>query len=133
MDRKRGPNQGVSRNRGFTLLEVVIAMLLLGIGLLALFALQIRSVQSNAFSNCMTMASGFAQDQVERLRASNWEDISNGSDTIRDITGATPGVFVRQWAIQTNGRMKDVSVRVSWNQDGRSHQVAVNTRIAKRQ
>jgi len=131
----------VSENRAFTLLEVVIAMLLLGIALLALMALQIRSIQSNAFSNCLTVASCFARDQVETLRAATWDDIGDGTylETVTDEdpdTRSARMVFTRQWVVQTDptdDRMKNVSVTVSWSQDGRPHQMSVNTRIVKRE
>jgi len=128
-------------DRAFTLLEVVIAMLLLGIALLALMALQIRSVQSNAYSNCLTVASCYTRNQVETLRAAKWDDIGDGtySDTVTDAdpdTGAARMVFTRQWVVQTDpadDRMKNVSVTVSWTRDGRPHQMSVNTRIARRE
>lgn len=135
MDRRGGAG-----NRAFTLLEVVIAMLLLGIGLLALMTLQIRSIRSNAFSNCVTVASWVARNQVESLRAGAWEDIPEGTgiDTFKDTdpdTGATRMVFTRECSVQTDisRRMKEVSITVSWEQDGRPHQIAVNTRIARRE
>lgn len=116
-------------------------MLLLGIALLALMALQIRSIQSNAFSNCLTVASCSARDQVETLRAATWDDIGDGtySDTVTDEdpdTRSARMVFTRQWVVQTDptdDRMKNVSVTVSWSQDGRPHQMSVNTRIVKRE
>lgn len=139
MNRHRTTRRKVSENRAFTLLEVVIAMLLLGIGLLALMALQIRSIRSNTFSNCMTVASCMARNQIESLRGQAWDDIPEGTstDTVGDvdpITGATRMVFTRQWYVKTDtsGRMRDVTVTVSWNQDGRPHQMTLNTRIAKR-
>lgn len=140
MDREKGSNRGVSGHGGFTLLEVVIAMLLLAIGVLALMTLQIRSIQSNAFSNCMTVAACFAREEVERLRATRWDDINDGTffDTVSDTdpgTGATRMTFMRQWVIQTDGsgRMKHVSVTVLWDRQGRPHQITLATRIAKRQ
>jgi type IV pilus modification protein PilV len=141
MYRKDVRRLAVLGNRAFTLLEVVIAMLLLGIALLALMALQIRSIQSNAFSNCLTVASCFARDQVETLRAATWDDIGDGtySETVTDEdpdTRSARMVFTRQWVVQTDptdDRMKNVSVTVSWSQDGRPHQMSVNTRIVKRE
>jgi type IV pilus modification protein PilV len=128
---------------GFTLLEVIVAMLLLGIALLGLMALQIRSVRSNSFSNCMTVASCFARNQIETLRsqsADDWDSLSDGTftDTVTDIdkdSGAARMVFTRQWKIETDpdDRMRDVSVTVSWRQDGHPHQIDVSTRIAKRE
>jgi prepilin-type N-terminal cleavage/methylation domain-containing protein len=133
----------VSGHRAFTLLEVVVAMLLLAIGLLALVALQIRAIRSNSFSNGLTVASCFARNQVETLRAASaadWNSVTDGtfSEILRDTnpnTGATRRVFTRRLLIQTepSGRMRTVSVTVSWNQDGRSHQTTIDTLIANRQ
>ncbi len=132
-----------ARGRGFTLLEVVVSMLLLGIGLLALIALQIRAVQSNSFSNCLTLASCVARNQVETLRtasAAGWDSVSDGTytDTVVDTdpdTGVSRMAFTRQWVIETDpsGRRRNVSVTVSWDHDGRLHQTTVNTMIARRQ
>jgi Tfp pilus assembly protein PilV len=118
-------------------------MLLLGIALLGLMALQIRSVRSNSFSNCMTVASCFARNQIEILRtqsADNWDSVEDGqfTDTVTDIdadSGAQRMVFTRQWEIKTgpHDRMRDVSITVSWRQDGRPHHINVDTRIAKRE
>ena len=118
-------------------------MLLLGIALLGLMALQIRSVRSNAFSNRMTMASCLARNQVENLRAMSsvdWESVSDGrfTENVSDEdpdTGAERMVYTREWEIRTNpaGRRRDVWVGVSWNQDGVPHQIDVNTRITKRE
>jgi len=138
----RGTRHSRKGSRGFTLLEVVVAMLLLAIGLLSLMTLQIRAVHNNSFSNSLSVASCFARNQVEALRAAsaaNWNSVADGTftNTVTDNdpgTGATRMVFTRQWQIQTHasGRMRDVSVAVSWNQDGRTHQTTVNTRIANR-
>lgn len=140
MYRNKGLGGLVSGKRAFTLLEVVIAMLLLGIGLLALMTLQIRSIRSNTFSNCLTLASSFARNEVEDLRSHSWENIADGTvtETLRDMereTGAARMVFTRERFVQTDasGRLKDVTVTVSWEQDGRPHQIAVSTRIARRQ
>ncbi len=136
----RGTRHSRKGDWGFTLLEVVVAMLLLAIGLLALMALQIRAVHNNSFGNSLSVASCFARNQVEALRAAsaaNWDSVADGTfiDTVTDQdpgTGTTRMVFTRQWQIQTQGRMRDVSVAVSWNQDGRTHQTTVNTKIANR-
>jgi len=143
--RSMGQEPSNPSHGGFTLLEVMVAMLLLAIALLGLMALQIRSVRSNAFSNCMTVASCFARNQIETLRsqsADDWDSLSDGTftDTVRDIdkdSGAARMVFTREWKIETdpnsNGRIRNVSVAVSWRQDGHPHQIDVSTRIAKRE
>ena len=56
---------------GFSLVEVLVAILLLTVGLLALAQMQTRAVASNAFGNELTQATFLAQDKLEELRLLN--------------------------------------------------------------
>ena len=63
--------------RGFTLLEVLVAITILAVGLLALARMQIKAVQSNSFGSQLTEATILAQDQAERLRLLNERFLAN--------------------------------------------------------
>lgn len=54
---------------GFTLLEVLIALLILSIGLLGLAALQTTGLRSNQMANMRTLATQAAYDITDRMRA----------------------------------------------------------------
>ena len=56
-------------NRGFTLLEVLVALLILAIGLLGLAALQSVSLKYNHQSYERTQATLLAYDMLDRMRA----------------------------------------------------------------
>jgi len=56
-------------NRGFSLLEVVIALGIFSIGILAIAGLQITATSGNAKARYRTEAATLAQDVVERLLA----------------------------------------------------------------
>jgi prepilin-type N-terminal cleavage/methylation domain-containing protein len=56
---------------GFSLVEVLVAILLLTVGLLALAKMQTQAVASNAFGNQLTQATFLAQDKLEELRLLN--------------------------------------------------------------
>ena len=60
-----------SRNKqhGFTLLEVMIALLVLSIGLLGLAALQTTGLRSNQMATMRTLATQIAYDMTDRMRA----------------------------------------------------------------
>ena len=60
----RGRNQS-----GFTLLEVLIALLVLAIGLLGLAALQTTGLRSNQMATSRTHATQLAYDILDRMRA----------------------------------------------------------------
>jgi prepilin-type N-terminal cleavage/methylation domain-containing protein len=60
--------------RGFTLIEVLIAMAIFAVGLLALASLQIRSIQLNAAARMQTEETTIAVDWLERLIALPYDD-----------------------------------------------------------
>jgi len=57
-----------ARHRGFTLLEVLIAMLIFSIGLLGMAGLLIVSVKANHSAYLRTQASFLAQSMADRMR-----------------------------------------------------------------
>ncbi|MGC4008677.1 MAG: type IV pilus modification protein PilV [Pseudomonas sp.] len=57
------------QSSGFTLLEVMIAMLILAIGLLGMASLTLTSLQTNQGAYARTQATTLAYDIVERMRA----------------------------------------------------------------
>jgi len=59
----------VSKQQGFTLLEVLIALLVLSIGLLGLAALQTTGLRSNEMASMRTTATQLAYDISDRMRA----------------------------------------------------------------
>jgi type IV pilus modification protein PilV len=62
---------GKHRQSGFTMVEVMVAILLLTVGLLALAKMQTQAVASNNFGNQLTEATFLTQDKLEELRLLN--------------------------------------------------------------
>jgi type IV pilus modification protein PilV len=58
-----------ARHSGFSLLEVLVAIVILSIGLLALASLQLSLMRSSAESKTQTVAAALAKEKVESLRA----------------------------------------------------------------
>jgi type IV pilus assembly protein PilV len=65
MHRSINPNQ----NKGFSLMEVLIAMLILGVGLLGVAALQTVALKTNHSAYQRTQATFLAYDMMDRMRA----------------------------------------------------------------
>jgi type IV pilus assembly protein PilV len=55
--------------RGFTLIEVMVAIIILTVGLLSLAQMMVLATNSNTLSGRMTSASALAKEQLERLKA----------------------------------------------------------------
>jgi len=54
---------------GFSLIEVMVAILILTVGLLSLAQMMVLATSSNSLSSRMTSASSLAKEQLERLKA----------------------------------------------------------------
>jgi prepilin-type N-terminal cleavage/methylation domain-containing protein len=67
----RSRSREKSSQRGFSLVEVLVAILLLTVGILALAKMQTGAVASNAIGNQLTQATFLAQDKLEELRLLN--------------------------------------------------------------
>lgn len=78
----------VRRNRGFSLLEVLVALLVLSIGLLGLAGMQAHSIRGNVNSYARSQATILAYDIVDRMRANRVQAASRQYDI--DI-GESPG------------------------------------------
>lgn len=59
----------VRANRGFTLLEVLIALLIFSLGLLGMAGLMVVSVKANQSAYLRTQATFLAQSMADRMRA----------------------------------------------------------------
>lgn len=85
---KRNPQSG------FTLLEVLIALLVLSIGLLGLAALQTTGLRSNQMASMRTLATQFTYDITDRMR-SNPVGVANGEYVVSRTT--TPSSTIAPW------------------------------------
>lgn len=98
-------------SNGFSLIEVLLAVLLMGSALSGLGHLIVLAVRANASARASTMAVALATQKMEELRAGvDWEPIGGSiqvsvagfSDTLDD-RGAPAGndaAFVRRWSVE---------------------------------
>jgi len=62
-------NPTINNQAGFTLMEVLIALLILSIGLLGLASLQTNGLRSNQMASMRTISTQLANDIADRMRA----------------------------------------------------------------
>ena len=75
--------------KGFTLLEVMISLVIFSIGMLGLAGIQATSIQSNNIAYMRTLAMQSAYDMADTLRAS--ADFNNSVDSAFDNVTTTLG------------------------------------------
>ena len=113
-------------NKGFSLIEVLISLVILAIGFLAIAGMQVTSIRGNSFSNRVTQATILAQDKLEELKNLSYThaDLSSGQHSEGTITGT---IFSRQYVVaDTTSTMKTITVTVQWT-DGTTHSISLST------
>ncbi len=102
------------KERGFTLIEVLIAMAIFSIGILGVWTMQIRSTTGNTSARIRTEASIWAQDRVETLMLLSYThaDLAIGSHPVVQII-TSAGYDIR-WVVSAgttaNTRIIQVTV-----------------------
>lgn len=64
----------IKNNQGFTLIEALIAMVVLAVGILGVNAMQISSISGNTTANKLTESSTLAGNSYERLLGVSYDD-----------------------------------------------------------
>jgi type IV pilus assembly protein PilV len=77
---------GTNKYSGFTLLEVMVALLVLSIGLLGLAMLQATNLQFNTDAYTRTQATLFAYDIIDRMRANSPQGNTAAAITKRNLS-----------------------------------------------
>ena len=117
----------VFREKGFTLIEVLIGLIIFAIGILAVAGMHITSARGNFFSSNLMQATYVAQDRLEFLKNLSFADaqIQNGSSA--NGTATISGiVFNWSYNVVANGDVRTIHLTVTWN-DGVDHNVSFST------
>lgn len=86
---------------GFTLLEVMIALAIFAVGILAVSAMQINSINQNAGARIQTEATNLASDAMERLLALPYDHGQLDADVTLNPHKLVVGAYTVEWNVTT--------------------------------
>ena len=117
------------KSSGFTLIEILVALVIFSISVLAFAGLTVTATKTGAYGGRMTEAVTFAQDKLEELKANSWENIVSGGD---QETGPTGINYTRNWKVleKETRNLKTVSITIDWN-DRVDHSISFFTVISR--
>lgn len=88
-------------DNGFTLIEILIVLVVLGIGIFSLYSMQIRSIKGNAKAQAITAASNTVRDTIEQMLGKDFNDSDfSVSGNPHQITSGLPsGISSISWEV----------------------------------
>lgn len=122
-----------NRQRGFSLLELMIALTVLLIGITGILTMQIVALRATSYSRHATEAAILAEDKLEQLRTLTVTDVQANGDENVNALGTTTGdqtqdIFRRTWATTINGTVGEIRVTVFWLERGSEpHSIIMRT------
>ena len=131
--------------RGFSLIEILIAITVFAIGILAVGKMQIAAIKGNSFANDLTEATTLAQDRMEKLIGLFYTDPlnndtngngkagldnTNAAADYNDPNNPVDGRYNIFWNIARNcpiSNTKEIRVIISWTDKGAQKRVSITS------
>ncbi|MFH0264647.1 type IV pilus modification PilV family protein [Vibrio rumoiensis] len=125
----------ISKQQGFSLIEVLITFIILIVGIMGLIKLQTyMERQADYAENCIK-ALHLAEAQLELFRTRSVSG-ADGTITFASISSGSSvsGVYTSQWIVtdSLSGALKTINIETGWNNRWNERQsVALKTMISK--
>ena len=128
---------------GFSLVEALVALLILGFGLIAVAKLQSTLVENSGLSKQRTEATRLGQEKMEQLRSFEQLSTATGKFAYADIVTTTSDAvsgyssntsYIRSWTAtdSTNALYKPIFLSVAWtDRNGVGQTVKLDSMVAK--
>ncbi len=117
--------------KGFTILEVMIAIAIFSIGILGVIKMQISSQSGNTSARTITQGTTYAQDRIERIMALTYNSITPiagvGNISPTDLTSGE--TYNLSWVITADNPITNTSqiaMTVTWNDQGLTRTFTTN-------
>ena len=118
---KKRPDDRTLRGQqgGYTVVEVLIALLVLLIGMAGLLSLQLTAMKATGFSRHATEATVLGEDKLEDLRTAPVDSLTSGTDQVdAGGTATDTGLYTRTWTVTPGADTTTVTVEVAWLEQG---------------
>ncbi|MFC1859425.1 prepilin-type N-terminal cleavage/methylation domain-containing protein [Thermodesulfobacteriota bacterium] len=111
---------------GFNLLEILIAMTIFSIGIMAVASMQISSMMGNTTAKDVTEGATLATDQLEKLMTLSYDSVTT--------SGRDDGIYRIDWTVTDDfpvTNTKTVNIQVAWTERGLAKAVSLRHVLAK--
>lgn len=110
-----------TRRQGFTIVEVIIALMIVTIGLLGIAGATALAFRTAADATRRRAAADRVQSRLALLAASGCARASSG--TLSDVARHT----VERWTVHTDGAFQQATDSITWTEASGDHTLAITT------
>lgn len=108
-------------DEGFTLIEVMVALVIFAFGILAVLGMQTSAIRGGHQSNNLSEAARIGANKIEEFVSEEYAYVNDGTDSV-------DGKYSLRWDVDeiTSGQLTDtkaVLLWVQWTEGGRTHTV----------
>jgi len=125
----------ILREKGFTLIELMVTVVVLAVGLLALAQMGVMAIQTNKSTSDYATATRLATNKIDTLKKTTYAGLIPNTyvdpNNLLKPDETTGGTFSRSWVIASGSttETKKITVEVSWANG--TKKVALNSIVAK--
>lgn len=119
---------------GFTLVEMMIALLVFGVGVVAMAQVLPQGIEMRDRGRRMSVATSLAREQIELLRSARVNSPDLAAGTHQDPANPVDGAYRRSWVVQENTPlpgMRRIEVTVSFMTSGPDSVAQVTTQLPR--
>lgn len=111
------------KNQGFTLIEVVIALGVLGFGILTMFSMQAFGIKGNAIASKITQEVAWSVSGLEQILDMEYDDVAK-SNKVPDLSAdVKDSLYTVTWGVAPNQPitgLMTVKVNIASKVDGKN-------------
>ena len=126
MNYKALQKDSMKNNNGFTLIELVVAILVFALGIMGIMKMHSATVQANNYSMQVTEAVNAGENELEYLRGLEFahDSMSIGVHNTTNLSRGIP--YNLSWTVTnpgTAGSSRNVLLTVQWQEKALNHQI----------
>jgi Tfp pilus assembly protein PilV len=126
---KTKPSAGDKKERGFMLVELMIALLVLTIGILGMMSMQVKGIQTNSSARRITQSAVIGADHFEKLMGLPYDTAESEDDLLAPDSNHTrvDGRYTIEWTVSSINtpirNVKTINVTVSTQEAGQERSI----------
>lgn len=110
---------------GFSLIEMMVAILILSVGILSLMAMQISTIRTNSLARHLTEGTTLSADQFEEMMTMGYGNAALAPSTTTTSTDGNYTIERVVSAVDTPIKnMKTITITASWTEAGQQRSVS---------